>query len=200
MNKDTRYFICASGASLTQDDINYIKGKGTIIVINNVFKLAPFADILYACDVGWWEAYKPELKDWQGRKISIFYDKEGCELYPYNDRLNGLGETEIHTGGNSGYQAINLAYLLGAKEIILLGYDMKKTNGLRHFHGQHTRGLRNNDNYQGWINHMNILANALKVKGVKVTRIARGIPFGGSLEFNDAVTIAKAMEGRVELS
>ncbi|MCK5146977.1 recombination protein RecR [bacterium] len=34
---------------------------------------------------------------------------------------------------------------------------------------------------------------------VKVTRIARGIPYGGALEFNDAVTVAKAMEGRIDL-
>jgi recombination protein RecR len=43
------------------------------------------------------------------------------------------------------------------------------------------------------------LVKLLKQKGVKVTRIARGIPFGGTLEFNDAVTVAKAMEGRVEI-
>jgi recombination protein RecR len=43
------------------------------------------------------------------------------------------------------------------------------------------------------------LAQELKSKNVKVTRIARGIPFGGALEFNDTVTVAKAMEGRVEL-
>ena len=42
------------------------------------------------------------------------------------------------------------------------------------------------------------LARLLKGK-VKVTRIARGIPYGGALEFNDAVTVAKAMEGRVDL-
>jgi recombination protein RecR len=43
------------------------------------------------------------------------------------------------------------------------------------------------------------LLKVLKSKDVKVTRIARGIPFGGSLEFNDMVTVAKALEGRVEL-
>jgi recombination protein RecR len=43
------------------------------------------------------------------------------------------------------------------------------------------------------------LIKLLKKEGVKVTRIARGIPFGGALEFNDAVTVAKAMEGRVEI-
>jgi recombination protein RecR len=43
------------------------------------------------------------------------------------------------------------------------------------------------------------LVKRLKFTGVKVTRIARGIPFGGSLEFNDIVTVAKAIEGRIEM-
>ena len=43
------------------------------------------------------------------------------------------------------------------------------------------------------------LLKLIKPKGVKVTRIARGVPFGGSLEFNDAITVAKAMEGRTEI-
>ena len=43
------------------------------------------------------------------------------------------------------------------------------------------------------------LVRQLKPKGVSVTRIARGIPFGGALEFNDAVTVAKAMDGRSEM-
>ena len=43
------------------------------------------------------------------------------------------------------------------------------------------------------------IATLLKSKGIKITRIARGVPFGGDLEFNDVVTVAKAIEGRVEL-
>jgi len=43
------------------------------------------------------------------------------------------------------------------------------------------------------------LGEMLQSKGIRVTRIARGIPFGGSLEFNDMVTIAKALEGRMEM-
>ena len=41
------------------------------------------------------------------------------------------------------------------------------------------------------------LAKILKGRPVRITRIARGIPFGGSLEFNDAVTVGKALEGRI---
>jgi recombination protein RecR len=42
------------------------------------------------------------------------------------------------------------------------------------------------------------LARLLKPLGVRVTRIAMGIPVGSELEWADEVTIAKALEGRRE--
>jgi recombination protein RecR len=35
---------------------------------------------------------------------------------------------------------------------------------------------------------------------VRVTRIARGLPVGGDLEYADQVTLSKALEGRREIS
>jgi recombination protein RecR len=43
------------------------------------------------------------------------------------------------------------------------------------------------------------IAKLLKPAGIRVTRIAHGIPVGGDLEYADDVTLAKAMEGRREL-
>jgi len=43
------------------------------------------------------------------------------------------------------------------------------------------------------------LARLLKPLGVKVSRIAMGIPVGSDIEFADEVTISKAMEGRREM-
>ena len=43
------------------------------------------------------------------------------------------------------------------------------------------------------------LAKLIKPLGVRVTRIARGVPVGSELEFADEVTVQKAMEGRQEL-
>ncbi len=43
------------------------------------------------------------------------------------------------------------------------------------------------------------IAKLLKEKGVKVTRIAHGIPIGGNLEYIDEVTLAKALTGRREM-
>ena len=39
----------------------------------------------------------------------------------------------------------------------------------------------------------------LATKGVKVTRLARGLPTGGDLEYVDSVTLMRALEGRSEL-
>ena len=43
------------------------------------------------------------------------------------------------------------------------------------------------------------LARLLKPLGVKVTRIAYGIPIGGELEYIDEVTLSRAMQGRREM-
>jgi recombination protein RecR len=41
------------------------------------------------------------------------------------------------------------------------------------------------------------LANLLKHLGIRVTRIARGVPVGGDLEFADEATLVRALEGRI---
>ena len=58
--------------------------------------------------------------------------------------------------------------------------------------------MATNPNVEGEATAMYI-ARLLKPMGVKVTRIAHGLPVGGDLEYADEVTLAKAMENRVEL-
>lgn len=55
-----------------------------------------------------------------------------------------------------------------------------------------------NPNIEGEATAMYI-ARLLKPSGIKVTRIAHGIPVGGDLEYTDEVTLLKAMEGRREI-
>jgi recombination protein RecR len=43
------------------------------------------------------------------------------------------------------------------------------------------------------------ISKLVKPLGVKVTRIARGIPIGGDLEYTDEITLTKALEGRSEI-
>ena len=43
------------------------------------------------------------------------------------------------------------------------------------------------------------LSKLIKPLGIKVTRIARGIPIGGDLEYTDEITLLQALEGRMEI-
>ena len=43
------------------------------------------------------------------------------------------------------------------------------------------------------------LAKIIKPLGIRITRIARGLPMGGEIEYTDAGTLGEALEGRREL-
>lgn len=58
--------------------------------------------------------------------------------------------------------------------------------------------LATNPNIEGEATAM-YLSRLIKPSGIKVTRIAHGIPVGGDLEYTDEVTLSKAMDGRREL-
>jgi len=58
--------------------------------------------------------------------------------------------------------------------------------------------MATNPNIEGEATAMYI-SRLLKPLGIKVTRIAHGIPVGGDLEYADEVTLMKALEGRREI-
>ncbi|MDF2670520.1 MAG: recR [Paenibacillus sp.] len=58
--------------------------------------------------------------------------------------------------------------------------------------------LATNPNLEGEATAM-YLSRLVKPFGIKVTRIAHGLPVGGDLEYADEVTLSKALEGRREL-
>lgn len=136
--KDT--FVCiASGPSLTLEDVKFVKSMNcTVIAVNDCWKMAPWADFLYACDARWWD-FNNGVPQFSGNKISLEKTKYKDVLsMKQGERLGLSYEWPILcTGYNSGYQAVNLAILLGAKKVILLGYDMKYKNGKKHWFGDH---------------------------------------------------------------
>jgi hypothetical protein len=133
--------VCVgSGPSLVADDLETCRGRAPIIVINDSWHMAPWADVLYAADGSWWRRHRgvpefrgakysidPRASTWPGVQILRETGQRGLELLP-----DGL-----KTGSNSGYQAINLAVHLGATTILLIGYDMQAAKGRDHWFGSH---------------------------------------------------------------
>lgn len=74
----------------------------------------------------------------------------------------------VHHGRNSGYQALNLAYHLGASKIVLIGYDMQTDGAKVHWHGDHPKGLQNARTIDRWAGYFPALAADLEQEGVEV--------------------------------
>ncbi len=123
--------------------------------------MAPWSDILYACDLQWWDWH--EDIQFKGRMIT--QDRAAADKYSIEhiESRKGKGMSEdrtyINQGANSGYQAINLAYNFGAKLVILLGYDMQFTNGKSHWFGDHPNKVKSQ--YNDFLYHYKILSNMM---------------------------------------
>jgi len=78
--------------------------------------------------------------------------------------------------------------------------DLKMTDLLQRLRSDEVSEiiLATNPNLEGEATAM-YLTRLLKPLGVKVTRLARGLPVGGDLEYADDVTLARALEGRQEM-
>ncbi len=129
------------GPSLTPADVDALRGRVPVIAINDAYKLAPWADVLYACDAKWW-AWHQGVPSFAGPKYSIDGHAgrwPGVQVLK-NTGTRGLelAPTGLRTGRNSGHQAINLAVHLGATRVLLLGYDMSPAkDGKQHWFGTH---------------------------------------------------------------
>lgn len=176
MDTAQSWFIIASGPSLTVEDVNSLKGQ-RVICINDNYRLAPWADVLYACDGHWWDWHhdREELKAFKGRKIT--QDEAAANRYglEYIKSVDAPGLSRdpayIHQGSNSGIQAINLAYHLGARRVVLLGYDMQATGDKAHWFGDHPTGFRSK--WDRWIPLYQRVADDAKLMGLEIINATR---------------------------
>lgn len=149
-------------------------------MVNDNYRRLPNADILYAADAKWWNYHIESVRDtFTGALYTQYRDEKelsqaeahGIKAVQGVDKP-GLGRGLLHFNGNSGAQAINLAYLKGAKRILLLGYDMQNTNGEYHWFGKHPQGLANT-NYSSYQQRFTQLAAELEQQGVEVINCSR---------------------------
>lgn len=177
----TTWVVIASGPSLTQEDVDYCRGKANVCVVNNCHELAPWADILYAADHDWWERHNP--MDFKGEKWTVCPDaakKYGLNIID-GQHANGISTNPnmIHYGGNSGFQACNLVFHRKPERMLLLGFDMQDTGGKKHWFGEHKWPLRNTNIWFTHVKRMDYAALDYKKAGVEVINCSRDTALKG---------------------
>lgn len=141
------WIVAATGESLTAEVAEQCKGHN-VLAVNDAYKLFPFAKALYAADQDWWEHH-----EWCNKFTGEKWTTTGKDLKPWPAEKYGIKTIwspkfasgfsfvpdVIHRGGNSGFQATNLALAhYGASTVVLVGFDMKGG----HFFGEHPQFRR----------------------------------------------------------
>lgn len=164
--------MLASGPGLTTTAVGQVRDAGIpAIAVNDAFRLAPWAALLYAMDPRWWAHHAAAAADFPGTKVSLALGPplEGVAFIKISGQIGfDTRPNRIRTGGNSGYGALHIAIHTGAARILLLGYDMHGS----HFFGRHPAPLRNPDErrFKQWIGRF----GALTGRGAEIVNCTPG--------------------------
>lgn len=167
--------ILASGPSMSQAVAEAVRVAGIpAIAVNTTHRLAPWAWMLYAADAEWWRhPGNADAAQFAGLKVSCSPVSGVLQLR--NAGVVGYSDEPdcVHTLGNSGGQALQIAVKAGAARVLLCGFDMRDSG---HWHGQHPAGLRDTEwqTYAEWVKRFEKVAPALAQRGVDVVNVTPG--------------------------
>lgn len=168
--------IFASGPGMSQQVADRVRDAGIpAIAINTTFKLAPWADMLYAADIEWWGHldHHKQAMAFAGLKVT-------CQPVHGVNVLRNTGVLgfdpdpgAVRTGGNSGYQAIHIAIHAQASRILLCGFNMRSYDGADHWHAEHPKGLRRTtpELYDRWCERFLGLAQAAFERNIDIVNV-----------------------------
>lgn len=133
-------FVIGGGPSLLDMDLSPIFSR-RVIGVNDAFKLGNWIDVCWFSDCRWYEWNKEALKGFTGAIASCVNCSCDHPRVLQVQRLEGSGiittPSRVKWNKSSGASAINLAYHLGAKRVVLLGFDMKTQEGKHNWHENH---------------------------------------------------------------
>lgn len=137
LNQDV--FIIGGGYSLVKNNFDWtLLHPELTIGCNTAFKLGyEVCKICFFGDNGWFKYFRFQLLKFEG---TVFTNDPHCLkskipwLWTMPRKAAGLHYDALGWNGNTGASAINLALLLGAKRVYLLGFDMKRINKRPNWH------------------------------------------------------------------
>lgn len=175
--RDRAVAIIASGPSVKKEEVASLRDRLPVLAIKENYDLAGWADVVYGCDTSWWRN-RQGLTTYSGLKISAaqelrfqFKDIKIVELEKYDDSIRLETPGLIGAGGNSGFQALNIAAQFGATRILLLGFDMDHRVRHPHWYGRNQGPGRTNPdhiNYDRWRKAFTQSSCILRDAGIEV--------------------------------
>lgn len=119
-------YIIGGGPSLKGVDLDAYLMNVPVIAANDAYQFK-CADICVFGDTDWYDEHKESLKSFEGQIITTKQASLGSNLLHMRELGVGLSRRldALAWNTHTGSLCINLAYLMGAAEIVLLGFDMQ---------------------------------------------------------------------------
>lgn len=177
--------IIASGPSTKMAGVEQLKGRLPVIAIKENFDLCPWADVVYGCDAPFWKN-RQGLPEFAGLKLAYVGARvqlpgvETIDIDRRADRLLFDQPGVLGSGGNSGFQALNLALQFGASSVALVGFDMND-GGKLHWYGRNRGAGRSNPteaNFKRWRAVFGVSVPQLSALGVAVVNCSPASSIG----------------------
>jgi hypothetical protein len=170
--KNKKAILIATGPSLTEEVIETIRPYKDDFVIfgcNDTYKVVDFLDFHYACDKLWWDLHADIFRE-KYPLLEAYTQAEEYRDSQYNltviqglpARGMSLDPSLIHWGKNSGYQLLNIAFLMGCRQFILVGYNMQRVEGQMHYFGDHPPELSRSSPYDSFVSCFNTIQPEIK--------------------------------------
>lgn len=172
-------FIVGGGPSVAHQRPHRLEGR-KVIAINSSYETVPFADYVFFGDNRWHEdhRHRPAFVEFVRRAQAVTVSQPASAAYL--KKLDRITPTDVATGltktrrglscQKTSFQgAINLAAMLGAKRIILLGLDGQRSPaGLTHHHKPHKWITKpGNVTWDGQMSQLQFIVQPLKDMGIE---------------------------------
>jgi len=130
-------FVIGGGVSLETFDWSLLENECTV-GCNDAYKLgAKVCKICIFGDPKWFRTHQRGLVEYEGLLFTNHGEFQRTRLdwlWTLPRKPHGLWTNALAWNTNTGAAAINLALILGAKRVILLGFDMHLSNGRQNWH------------------------------------------------------------------
>lgn len=168
-----RCFIIGGGMGVKDFDIERLRGRARVFTVNSSYKDAMFADAHFYNDCEWMRRHGKLMHEFKGFIITT------CQQDTERDRVHVMQKvsrpfgistnpTQVRWNLSSGGCAIGIAAQLGSKDIVLVGFNMKRVGKRTHYHDDYGPKTPNYNPYPHFLQSIRAIAADAHSLGIRL--------------------------------
>lgn len=202
---DAPAIVVGTGPSLAGFDFERLRGLGHVLAVKEAAWDLPFAEACFGLDIPWMRRRHDRIVG-LAERMDVYLAIPPVGLPIGHEAVTGAtylvrrrtcetfsdDPAEVESGGNSGFGAVNVAYLKGARQIVLFGFDYTKGHYCPDRYAHH-RPDHNAHYWPRWGENFRATRAQLRQRGVSVINAspASTVDAFPKLEIDEAINLLR---------